>query len=174
MDQSGIGRSFYEELVARYADDVYRYAYRLAGSVETAEDLSQETYVEAWRSIGSLRDPEKGRAWLCGILRHRYARWVRTAQRTPKLEISLEQLGDQVSVPDPEALEVLSRRELLQTALNNLEDRYKEPFLMVFLEGVTCREAAEHLKLPLGTVLSRIHRARQYMRASLQVLDPDR
>ncbi len=56
----------------------------------------------------------------------------------------------------------------MQTALDSLEDHYKVPFLLVFLEGMTCQQAAEFLDVPLGTVLSRIYRARRLLRQHLQ------
>lgn len=66
----------------------------------------------------------------------------------------------------------LSNQEILQQALDGLDDRFKEPFLLVFLEDFTCQAAADLLDLPLGTVLSRIHRARQQLRAAIRQLDP--
>ncbi|HEV2294853.1 MAG TPA: sigma factor-like helix-turn-helix DNA-binding protein [Tepidisphaeraceae bacterium] len=64
-------------------------------------------------------------------------------------------------------VDVLARQESLQAALNELDQQHKMPFLLVFLEGMTCQEAADMLDMPLGTVLSRIHRARQLLRARL-------
>ena len=68
--------------------------------------------------------------------------------------------------------EDLESQVALQGALDALENRYKEPFLLVFLAGFSCREVAEQLSLPLGTVLSRIHRARQFLRERLSVPGP--
>jgi DNA-directed RNA polymerase specialized sigma24 family protein len=62
---------------------------------------------------------------------------------------------------------------MLQKALDTLESRYKEPFLMVFLEGLSCREAAEELDIPLGTILSRIHRARSFLRGAIKRQEAD-
>lgn len=70
-------------------------------------------------------------------------------------------------LPGPD-LDVLARRENVQGALNRLDSRFKEPFLLVFLVGLSCREVAERLSVPLGTVLSRIHRARAALRVYLR------
>ena len=161
-------KAAYEVLVRRHASDLYRFAYRLVGQSAGAEDLLQETYYQAWRSIGSLREAEKGRAWLMTILRRRWIRIVREHARGPFAR------GDQIDVdetasplPGPD-LDLFARRESVQGALDRLDPRFKEPFLLVFLEGLSCREAAERLTVPLGTVLSRIHRARVALRVLLR------
>jgi len=84
----------------------------------------------------------------------------------------VEQLNQASDETGPDVLTKLSDRELLERALEALDDRYKEPFLLVFQEDFTCREAADLLDIPLGTVLSRIYRARQFMRRFLRQLDP--
>lgn len=66
-------QEFFERLVRDYSAEFYRFAFLQTGQAEAAEDIVQEAYYEAWRSIGRLRDPEKARAWLFQILRHRYA-----------------------------------------------------------------------------------------------------
>jgi RNA polymerase sigma-70 factor (ECF subfamily) len=67
----------------------------------------------------------------------------------------------------------LANQELIQEALDALDDRYKEPFLMVFAAGLTCQQVADQLQMPLGTVLSRIHRARLFLRRFLREIDQD-
>lgn len=158
-------RQQYEGWVHQHADGLYRLALRLTGQTHVAEELVQETFYHAWRSSDSLRDVEHARGWLFRILRHRYAHWVRGRQRR----------SNTVAMTEPESIpaetrapgEALELDDFLQQALDHLEDRYKVPLLMVFLDGMTCREAAAALDLPLGTVLSRIHRARQSVRERL-------
>ena len=165
-------REFYAGLVGSHAAELYRFAYRLCGARETAEDLVQETFCEAWRSLADLRDKQNVRAWLFQILRYRHAHFVRDNRRRLPVFTSLsEEQIPAVTKEDP--LESLARREFLQQAIDRLEDHYKEPFLMVFLQGLTCEEAARELRLPLGTVLSRIHRARELLRGHLRRLNPD-
>jgi len=171
MGQSEQHRDVYEQLVRDNAAGLYRYAFRLCGRAETAEDLVQETFTEAWRGIGSLRDSAKGRAWLFQILRFRFAHFVRDARRRLQpidhgdaIEFEPEQPGDDV-------LEAIANRELLQRALDALDETFKEPLLMVLLDGATCRETAEQLEIPLGTVLSRIHRGRAFLREFLRNID---
>jgi RNA polymerase sigma-70 factor, ECF subfamily len=173
MDQDSEGRALYETMVRRCARDLYRFAFRLCGHAQTAEDLVQDTFFEAWRSIGSLEDDETGRAWLFGVLRHRYAHLVRDGGRRWQLPLSLDRVKDEPSQPCLDVLDQMANQEMLQRALDALDDNYKVPFLMVFDGGLTCQKVAEHLQVPLGTVLSRIHRARNFLRNFLRRLDSD-
>jgi RNA polymerase sigma-70 factor (ECF subfamily) len=164
-------RRIYEDLVRSHGGNLYRFAYRLCGDADMADDLVQETFFEAWRSIHSLRDPESGRSWLFQILRHRRAHGIRDRSRRVQPTADLERLVDVADNAGVDVLAKLSNQELLRLALEALNEQYREPFLLVFLEDFTCRETAELLSIPLGTVLSRIHRARQFLRRLLRQLD---
>ncbi len=165
-------RRLYEKLVHSHSGAVYRFAYRLCGNPDMADDLVQETFCEAWRSIDSLRDAGRAKSWLFQILRYRNAHAIRDRSRRVQAKPDIDQLNKVSDGTGPDVLKRLSDRELLQRALEALDERYKEPFLLVFQEDFTCREAAELLNIPLGTVLSRIHRARKFMRRFLRQLDP--
>jgi len=156
----------YEQWVSTYAPELYRFAYRLTGKHQVAEDLMQEVFMEAWRSKSNQREAGKERAWLYQILRYRYAHHVRDSKR--KLQTTaLSEDMDAAERARP-ALESLAEKESLQNALNLLSPEIRETFLMVFLQGFKCREAAADLHVPLGTVLSRISRARETLRETLE------
>jgi len=159
-------RKLYEAWVRDHADELYRMAFRLCGDVETAEDLVQETFYHVWKDMAGLREPAKARAWLYQILRHRYAHWVRG--RTRRIPAASSDRGAERLDAGPSPLTRLTHQEQLQRALDELDETLKMPLLMVFLEGMTCRQAAEVLDIPLGTVLSRIHRARRRLRPCLE------
>jgi RNA polymerase sigma-70 factor (ECF subfamily) len=161
-------RALYESWVRDYSADIYRCAFRLCGDADCAEELAQEVFFEAWRSIESLRDPDKAKGWLLSILRHRYMHWLRDRKRERDIRRGERINPERLAGHDHPPHEVLARKEALQTALNALEDHYKVPFLLVFLEGMTCQETADFLDVPLGTVLSRIYRARRVLRQHLQ------
>jgi len=163
----------HQQWVRDHTDELYAFAFRYCGRSDIAEDLVAETYTEAWKSIRKLRNAASGRAWLFQILRHRCSHWLRDSGRRPDTVASLEAVADRVAAPGPGVPETLARREALQRALDRLDDRFKAPFLMVFLQGLSCREAAEALDVPLGTVLSRIHRARGVLRGSLAEFGED-
>lgn len=157
-------RARYEQWVRDHSGSLYRLAYRLCGDAGTAEELVQETYYHAWKDMPKLRAPKRARAWLLQILRHRYAHWVRDQRRAPAPTDRV----DGVVSNSPGPARFAAERDALQTALDRLEERFKLPLLLVFLEGLTCRDVAERLDLPLGTVLSRLHRGRQHLREALR------
>lgn len=161
-------QTLYDSWVREYSGDIYRCALRLCGQPDVAEELVQEVFYEAWRSMDRLRDPAKARAWLLSILRHRYMHWLRDQKRRPKSGEAAREQAQRLSTGEDLPQDILARQESLQAALDALEDRYKVPFLLVFLEGMTCQQAAEFLDIPLGTVLSRIHRARRFLRQHLE------
>jgi RNA polymerase sigma-70 factor (ECF subfamily) len=167
MDQSDPRYVQYEQWVRAFSGELYRFAYRLTGKRESAEDLVQETFVEAWRSLEKNKQPEYPRAWFFQILRFRYAHLIRDTGHHLRTTHAAEILDAQASPTGEAPLEALANQEMLQKALDTLAPRIRETFLMVFLEGNTCRETADVLKVPLGTVLSRLDRARQLLRAAL-------
>jgi RNA polymerase sigma-70 factor, ECF subfamily len=158
-------RTQYEQWVRAFAPELYRFAYRLSGNHQIAEDLVQETFVEAWRSLAKQRQPDKARAWFFQILRYRYAHFIRDRRH----DLQAAPLMETHDPPQPgqPLSEVLGQREALQQALDVLTPEIRETFLLVFMEGFKCREVAQELHLPLGTVLSRLSRARAVLRKSL-------
>ena len=159
-------RLLYEQWVRAHGPELYRFAYRLSGNHQVTEDLVQETYVEAWKSLTGNRGPEKARAWLFQILRFRYAHFIRDGKRRMQAG-PIE--GIDAPDPTPAATDRVADQEILQGALNELSAELRETFLMVFMQGYKCREAAEELHVPLGTVLSRLNRARETLRSRLLV-----
>lgn len=167
MAQVDAKRVKYEGWVDQWSTDLYRFAYRLCGQRDTAEDLVQEAFYHAWRSMHTLREECRARAWLFQILRHRYAHHVRYDVRRPNLRTSADVSADLADEDRVDPLGAMERSESLAIALERLDERYREPLLMVFMEGLTCKEASEAMGVPLGTVLSRIHRARKSLREQL-------
>ncbi len=160
-------RAAYEQWVHLHAPELYRFAYRLTGRHAAAEDLLQETFTEAWRSIDKQREPEKARAWLFQILRFQHMRIIRREVAAGKLvRFSGAAEGSQT---DPSAApgSAMADRETLDAALSVLPPDIRKTFLMVFLENLTCRQTAAELHIPLGTVLSRLDSARKTLRAAI-------
>jgi len=142
---------------------LYRYAYRLSGSNADAEDLVQDTFCKAQQSLTQLRDPGRARPWLFSILRNAYLHRVRAERSQPC--ISLEAAGD-VAEPLPESLPEVDP-EQLQQALNELPEVYRTPIILFYFEEFSYRDIAEQMDLPIGTVMSRLARAKSFLRARL-------
>lgn len=155
-------RGLYDALVSEHAADLHALAFRLTGLRDVAEDLVQEAFAGAWQSLDTLSDRSRARSWLMQILRHRWLHWRRARAARPAEAGGLDLVEARHVPPEPPAGNEVSQD--LQVALDELDERFREPFLMVFLQGMTCREVAEELAIPLGTVLSRIHRARLALR----------
>lgn len=167
MDQFDRERRLYEELVDDYADRIHRVAWRMTGNSNDADDLVQETFEQAWKSIGRLRAPEAAFSWLLQIMRFRYAQMVKTRKRVP--QVSLESAADsqETAANDKPVGNRLENAEILQKALDQLDQRFKLPLLLVFMEGLSAEEAARVLRIRRGTVLSRVHRAKQQLQPIL-------
>jgi RNA polymerase sigma-70 factor (ECF subfamily) len=173
MAQADPHRAKYEQWVRAYAPTLYRYAYRLAGNPDVAEDLLQETFVEAWRSIEKQTHAGAARGWLFQILRHRYSHYLRDTRSHRQTRSLGEGQDDQPADSLPLPLKRLADRDDMQSALASLNPLIRQTLLMVFVEGLTCRETAEALKIPIGTVLSRLDSARRSLRQALGQAVPD-
>jgi RNA polymerase sigma-70 factor (ECF subfamily) len=152
-----------QRLVEDYYVALYRYAYRLSGSRADAEDLTQETFCKAQLNFSQLRDPGRARAWLFSILRNAYLHRARATRQQACLP--LEAVGD---LPEalPEALPEVDP-EQLQQALNDLPEVFRTPIVLYYFEDFGYRDIAEQMDLPLGTVMSRLARAKAYLRSRL-------
>jgi len=158
--------ALFDVWVEKHATELYRFAHRLCGDIAAAEDLVQETFYEAWKHRGPLRSIREPRAWLFLILRRRYGKLRRLEQRRPWI-VSLGAIQAETEAPPPRS-DRIEAADSLQSALDDMSDLFKLPLLMVFVQGMTCAQAAEQLDVPLGTVLSRIHRAKKQMREALR------
>ncbi len=166
----------FEEAVLAFADDVWRVARRLARDVPEAEDLVQETYVRAIRSWRSYEPGTNLRAWLLRILHNLAIDLARRRQRAPDAEPleegdyylynRLEQgLSGGVAEID-RLIDQLSQGPVLE-ALAELPQIFKEVVVLVDLGDFSYQEAADILDVPIGTVMSRLHRGRRALKKAL-------
>jgi len=152
-----------QRLVDEHYQVLYRYAYRLTGSASDADDLTQEAFCKAQTSWSQLRELAKARAWLFRILRNVYLHKQR-ADRSHRC-VSLDDLSDIPSrLPDP--LPPVEPNQL-QEALNELPEVFRTPIILYYFEDFSYRDIAEQMDLPLGTVMSRLARARAHLRSRL-------
>lgn len=163
----GSSRSVLPLVDAHYAA-LYRFAYRLSGCKETAADLTQETFCQAQRKLDQLRDWNRGRSWLYAILRNAYLHRLRSS-RTEKT-VSLDDVGD-LPGPAPDELPDVEGPQL-QKALDQLPEPYRTPLILFYFEDFSYRAIAEHLDIALGTVMSRLARAKAFLKARLSGANP--
>lgn len=153
----------FEALVRAWSSDLYRYAYWLCRQPPLAEDLVQETFARAWRSLDSLQDDRAAKRWLITILRREHARLYERERPEP---VDLDEgrlaaaLGDG---PDREA----ERRDLREAILA-LEAAYREPLLLQVIGGFSGEEIAGILGMERATVNTRLFRARAKLKARFE------
>ena len=161
-DAQAARRRKFDELVAVYHQDMYRYAAWLSRDRAVAEDVVQESLLRAWKSLDALRDAAAAKHWLLTIVRRENARFferrrletVDVDDLTPSQEALL---ADQ---PDHELDDV-------RAAIFRLEDDYREPLVLQVLMGYSTSEIAELMGLKQGAVLTRLHRARLKLREDI-------
>lgn len=169
----------YRELIRRYERPVFSLIFRMVRDRELAEDLTQETFVKALNAVESYRPEFKFSSWIFKIannaaIDHLRRRELQTLSLegapnavTPEaIEATALQLRDRLESP----LEELEARELggqIEAAIARLRPEYRSCILLRHVEGRAYEEIAEILDLPLGTVKTYIHRARNELRASL-------
>jgi RNA polymerase sigma-70 factor (ECF subfamily) len=162
---------FAEEAIG-YLDTLYRGALRLTRDPAQAEDLVQDTYVRALRYQGSYQVGTNMKAWLFAIMRNLF--WDRFKGGRPD-DVSLDgdgefalydTLKDPSAVPEAEVLDGIAAEEVVR-AVEKLPELHREVVLLVDVEGFSYKDAAEVLGVPIGTVMSRLHRARRQLQRSL-------
>jgi len=160
----------YAHLVRRYQSAVLAQTLTVTGRAEEAESLAQTAFVKAYLALPGLNRPESFAAWLFGITRNVCYDWLRRRQREPvTASIDETENGDGKAEPaDPaEALERRETHRRILEAVTMLPTEYAVTVSLKHQGGMTCREIAEALGVPLGTVTSRLARAHQMLRDRL-------
>ena len=149
----------FNALVDDHGPALFRVAYRMVGDRHEAEDMVQEAFRSAWKSREAYEEGRGDRAWLASILRRRVVdRWRKSG---PLSVVSGEGREPGVEAVDPLAGDYTDE---MQHALGELPDELRETLLLVVVGELTHQEVADMLGIPLGTVLSRVSRARRRLR----------
>lgn len=149
-------------LVTEHSETLYRYAYRLSGSAADAEDLTQQTFLAAHRHLEQLREPGRAKSWLYAILRNVYLKQLRSQGG-----VQVNSLQDVAEPAAGVALEAPIDDEQLQAALLELPAEYRSPVVLFYFSELSYKEIAEQLEVPIGTVMSRLARAKSLLKKRL-------
>ena len=158
----------FEQCIMPHMDAAYNLARWLAGNDPDAQDVVQEAYLRAFKFFGGFRGGD-GRSWLLRIVRNSFYDWL---QRQRRAELGMpfdEQVHDSPAAspaPDAALLEKADN-EVLHKAIEALPTEYREVLVMRELEGLSYKDIAEVAELPIGTVMSRLARAREQLRLGL-------
>ncbi|MDK7198623.1 MULTISPECIES: RNA polymerase sigma factor SigE [Corynebacterium] len=172
---AGVGEMpSWSELVQAHADSVYGLAYRLTGNQQDAEDLTQETFMRVFRSLKSYR-PGTFEGWLHRITTNLFLDMVRHRQviRMEALPENYDRVPGTLKTPE-QAVDDAMLDPDLEIALAELQPDYRAVVVLCDVVGLTYEEIASTLGLKMGTVRSRIHRARSSLRATLERLEKER
>lgn len=159
----------FEELVISHQDRVFGVALRMLGSRAEAEDVAQEAFLRAYRSVAEFRGDAKLSTWLCAITSRLCLNRLDSAdrRRTRHGDELLASVAD--DRPDPTGhLEQHERETALHRAIAELSDDRRIVVVLADLEGLSYEDVAETLAVPVGTVRSRLHRARMELRERLE------
>jgi RNA polymerase sigma-70 factor (ECF subfamily) len=163
-------RSF-EELALPHLDTVYRVARRLSRDEHEAEDLVQETYFKAYRAFANFDLREFGiRPWLLKILNNTFLNRHAREKKAPKAtdHVTLEQTQASNESGAPPDLDYESLDEEVKRALDGLKPEFRSVMLLWATNELSYQEIADVLEVPIGTVMSRLHRARQQLAQTLR------
>jgi RNA polymerase sigma-70 factor, ECF subfamily len=163
-------RQFEKEMVP-YMDMLYNYAFYLSGNKEQADDLLQDTYLKAYRFYGKFERGTNAKAWLYRIMKNTYINEYRRTHRQPEIveydeQISAYQMlpGTSGGVDDVrDAIENRSFDDTMATAIADLPEKFKSVIVLRDIEDLPYEEIADLLEVPIGTVRSRLHRARSLL-----------
>ena len=166
-DQPSTG---FEELALPLFDALYNFACWLVHDSHDAEDLVQETYLKALRSFASFQSGTNFRAWMFRILRNNFLSSCSKLERRMTVAMDSEEDGPELAVDTETPETILMNRfnsKLVQRAIEDLPVHYREALLLCEVEEMSYQEIAEILTIPMGTVMSRLARARKAVRESL-------
>ena len=163
----------FEELALPLFDSLYNFAGWLVGNKGDAEDLVQETYLKALRGFASFQPGTNFRAWIFRILKNTFLSSCSTLERRRSDALLSDQkiapnVGPAIDTTTPETV-LMNRRnsQLVQRAICDLPVRYRDTLLLCDVEEMSYQEIADSLSIPIGTVMSRLSRARKAIRDSL-------
>jgi RNA polymerase sigma-70 factor (ECF subfamily) len=161
----------------QYAQQLYSAALRMTRNAADAEDLVQETYLRAYRGFGGFEEGTNLRAWLFRILTNTYINIYRAKQRRPhETELDdveelymyrrLGTIGTTTRSAEDQLFDLFTDDEV-KAALEELPENFRMPVLLADVEDFSYKEIAEMLDIPIGTVMSRLHRGRKAMQKRL-------
>lgn len=165
---SSTGNTF-ESLITPHIEHLYRLAFRFTGNRQDAEDLVQDLLVKLYPRMEEVRGIEKLRPWLAQVLYRMFIDRVRQDQRRPNID-EAEADFDEFRHPDNGPDELLDKsltQDRLQAAFLQLNEDQRALLALHDIEGYTLVELESMLDTPLGTLKSRLHRARRYLRERL-------
>lgn len=156
----------FEQIVDAHYQGLYRFALSMCRREATAQDLVQQTFLQWAKKGHTLRDASKAKTWLFTTI---YREWLGIARREKKYEeVEFEPDQHGAAQPQDEGENPRVDSATLQAALAELDPNYRAPLVLFYLKELSYRDIAETLGVPIGTVMSRLSRAKDSLRAILR------
>jgi len=159
-----VNEADYELAVVTHHEGLYAFGYSLAGNQDDACELAQETYCRLLTKVGQLRDSSKVKSWLFTKLYRIFLGWRDRRTRLPHFEIS--SIEGELPMITPAYIDVLENDSIRDSFLE-LEEHYRTPLILFYLRNHSYEEIATILDVPIGTVMSRLSRAKSLLRERL-------
>lgn len=153
------------DLYAQYGQRLYAYALRLTNDPATAEDVTQNTLVTAWRTARNFRGEGRLLAWLLGIVHHTAMKSLRGSTNYLN-DVAEETISEDQPSPEEQA-QVKEERRWVRQGIQSLSPEHRAVLDLIFYQGLSLNEAAQVLNIPVGTVKSRLSYARDHLRGVL-------
>jgi RNA polymerase sigma factor (sigma-70 family) len=170
MSSLGGDSKAFGEIVSRYQNLLCSLAYSSVGDIKYSEDISQEVFVEAWKKLDTLKDPEKLKSWLCGILRFKVSRYRRKEGRQPikgAAEIKEQNIADTSRQQMDDAAIREQEQALLWQTLNKMDETYWEPLILFYREQQSLERVAAEPDLSVDTTKQRLSRGRKLLKRAM-------
>ena len=165
-----VDRAKFKELTYPHLEFLFNMAMKYTGKRYDAEDIVQETMYNAYRNFSQLRDEAKCRQWLFAILRTTFLKEKRAMIRRPLLDDGsgyLRNLQDESADSLALLIEKKMDKKDVHEVLNRMSEKHKSPLILYYMEEMTYQEIADYLEVPIGTVMSRLTRAKRQMKKQL-------
>jgi RNA polymerase sigma-70 factor (ECF subfamily) len=165
MENTNYQKIYQQEIVV-HLKEIYRVALRMTRHQTDAEDLAQEALMQAWVSIEKYNPGTNGRAWLYTILFNKFKHYQRKQYRTSARFTEADEFVFNNAIHSPAIPEYLTDEEVIR-ALDELPEHYRSVVLLVDVHDFLYKEVADILEIPIGTIMSRLHRARAALKKML-------
>jgi RNA polymerase sigma factor (sigma-70 family) len=159
----------FQDLLLENMNSLYNLAYRLTYTKEEAADLVQEASMRAYRFFHKFEKGTNFKGWACTILRNLFINQYRKVKKEPT-KVNYDDLENYISAPETTGFEEEVFGEGLQSVIDDLSEDLKTVITLYYVEGFSYKEISKIMKCPIGTVMSRLHMAKQILKKKLLVV----
>ncbi|MCQ9208581.1 MAG: sigma-70 family RNA polymerase sigma factor [Omnitrophica bacterium] len=158
----------FEEEIIKHMDSLYNLAFRMTQNRHNAEDLVQETTLRAYRFFYKFKAGTNFKAWIMTILRNVYINEYRKKSKEPT-EVEFEDVENFISLPEITGVQEEIFSETIKASIEKLPEEVRTTLTLFYVEGFSYKEIARIMDVPIGTVMSRLHKARQILKKQLSI-----